>query len=87
MKITIMAKNGYRVRRVTHALWVVLDGKIPVLYCQRVSMEEYREMLKCTSGDGYKICDCFETVEGEKYIYFTDNDFDIDYIVKIEEAN
>lgn len=86
MKITILAKNGYRVRPVTHELWVVLDGNMPVMYCHRVFPGEYHEMLKSTSGDRYEICDCFETVEGEKYIYFTDNDFDIDYIVKIKEA-
>jgi len=87
MKITIKAKNGYRVRRVSMTQWAVLDGEKLVMFCERVSMDEYREMMKCTGGDGFKFCDCFETVKGNKFVYFRDNEFDIDYIVKIEEEN
>lgn len=85
MKITIKAKNGYIVRKVSREQYAVLDGDKLVMYCARVSMSEYHEMLKCTDGDGYEFCECFETVKGNKFIYFRDNEFDIDYIAKIEE--
>ena len=83
MKITIKAKNGYRVGRCSQTQWAVLDGEKLVMFCKLVSMNEYREMMKSTDGDGYEICECFETVKGNKYIYFRDNECDIDYIVKI----
>ena len=87
MKVTIKAKDGYRVRKCSQSQWAVLDGEKLTMICNRVSMDAYQEVMKSTSGDGFEFCECFETVKGNKFIYFRDNDFDVDYIVKFEGAN
>ena len=86
MKSTGMVKNGCIVCKLSKLhwanRWLVMDGHSIVLECERVTMDEFLDMLNSAYGD-YRFCECFETATGETFMRFNDIDFDGEYIVKI----
>ena len=87
MKSVINVNNGRIVCKLSTLhwanQWVVMDGHTSILECERVSMGEYRDMMKSIYG-GFEVCECFETATGETFMHFKDIDFDGHYIVKLE---
>ena len=85
MKDTIIAKNGYRVKKVRNIVtgeiaYRIDDGEQPLFVAQKKSREEYE--INKSGNEAFVICEVFTTVKGNQFIYWRDNELDEDYITK-----
>lgn len=86
MKTTIRAKNGYTVKKIVNRETeeikrILRDGDDIIMIADIASIEQYNDDSK--NNEGFAFCECFETVKGNKFIYYRDNELDIDYLVKL----
>ena len=86
MKTTIRAKNGYTVKKIVNRETkeikrILRDGDDIIMIADVASIEQYNDDSK--NNEGFVFCECFETVKGNKFIYYRDNELDIDYLVKL----
>ena len=85
MKDTIIAKNGYRVKKVRNIVtgeiaYRIDDGEQPLFVAQKKSREEYESNK--SENEEFMVCEVFTTVKGNQFIYWRDNELDEDYITK-----
>ena len=86
MKTTIRAKNGYTVKKILNPKTkevkrILRDGDDIIMIADIASFEQYKDDIE--NSEGFAFCECFETVKGNKFIYYRDNELDIDYLVKL----
>ena len=86
MKTTIRAKNGYTVKKILNPKTreikrILSDGDDIIMIADIASFEQYKDDIE--NSEGFAFCECFETVKGNKFIYYRDNELDIDYLVKL----
>lgn len=82
MKVTIKAKVGYRVRynkEKTKAL--VFDGESAIMGAEVLSYNCFLQEMQY--NEQAVLCEVFETVKGNKFVYFRDEEIDADYIAEI----
>ena len=91
MRNTITSKNGgykcrklYRNEEHTEFLYMVLDGETPIMYAEPVSREFYLEEKE--GNECFNFCEVFTTVKGNQFIYFRDEEIDVDYIVNVNKG-
>lgn len=70
MKTTIKAREGYRVRTNAFNTTFVYDGDNLIMCAQRKTIEEYEDNK--VNNEMFKFCECFETVNKNKFIYWVD---------------
>lgn len=89
MRNTITSKNGgFTVKHRTHKITgekftFVLDGDKPLFQAELVDMKFYKEEEE--GNECFMFCEVFTTVKGNQFIYFRDNEIDVDYIVKVNK--
>ena len=86
MKTTIRAKNGYTIKKILNretgeVKRILRDGDDIIMIADIASIEQYKDDI--AKNEGFTFCECFETVKGNKFIYYRDNELDIDYLVKL----
>ena len=86
MKTTIKPKNGYTVKKIVNRETgeikrILRDGNDIIMIADIASIEQYQDDIK--NNEGFVFCECFETVKGNKFIYYLDTELDIDYLVKL----
>ena len=84
MKITITAKDGYRVKYITtdKKFAIVLDGTQVLFKAEVRSYEDYKDEVLNNGNDMARFCECFITEKGNKFIYWRDEESDEDFISK-----
>ena len=89
-KVTINAKNGYRVRKyfvdkegrkVDERMRFLYDGDNLVMEAYTMSYEDFLDNMEDNEEFGY--LEVFETIHGNKYIYARDEEADEDYLIKV----
>lgn len=86
MRNTIKAKNGYRVVKVRNIItgkegWRIDDGSEPLFVAQKRTYEDYQDEKR--QNECFKQCEVFTTVKGNQFIYWRDEEIDVDYITKV----
>ena len=86
MRSTIMAKIGYRVKRVVNVITgelalMVYDGNQPIMVAHAATVEEYTDNRE--NNEAFCLCEIFKTVKGNVFAYWRDEELDEDYITKI----
>ena len=86
MKTTIRAKNGYTVKKILNretgeVKRILRDSDNSIMIADIASIEQYNDDI--ANNEGFSFCECFETVKGNKFIYYRDNEIDVDYLVKL----
>lgn len=87
MKNTINAKYGYHIHKHmtdTDADYLVLyDGRSPLFVAQRCSYADCCEELEC--NELAHVCEVFVTRQGNQFIYWRDEEIDVDYLTKVPQ--
>lgn len=88
MRNTIEAKHGgyhcrklYRNEEHTDFIYMVMDGEQPVMYANPVDWKFY--ISEKEGNECFNLCEVFTTIKGNQFIYFRDEEIDVDYIVKV----
>lgn len=88
MKNTIEAKQGYvikgaKLKDSNIPVNIVKDGEQIIMICDKASFEKYID--ECVNGNNEcaELCEIFTTVKGNQFIYWRDNELDIDYLTKV----
>lgn len=94
-KISIHAKVGYRVRK-SHKLdefgylmgydepVALMDGDEVIMLAGLRSYEDYYYELVRSENEAAVLCEVFETVKGNVFAYWRDEEVDLDYLTKLE---
>lgn len=90
MKDTIKAKDGYHVRKVRSIItgaegYLIDDGDNPLFLAQKRSYNEYQDEMR--DNECFSQCEVFTTVKGNQFIYWRDEEIDVDYITKVPTEN
>lgn len=85
MKTTINARYGYRVRTMKNTeteqrLVAVYDGTELIMIATPADMDEYN--YNKNYNECFEKCEVFATTKGNTFIYWRDNELDIDYVTK-----
>lgn len=87
MKDTIKSTNGgYRVVKVKNIItnetaYRIDDGKQPLFVAEKRSFEDYEDEHE--ENEMFVFCEVFTTQKGNQYIYWRDEEIDVDYITEI----
>lgn len=85
MKNTIEAGEVYRVKKGTNTktnekVYCVYDGEFPVMVCKRRKFAEFLDEL--AQNECAKIYEVFTTEKGNQFIYWRDDEADVDYLTQ-----
>lgn len=80
--------GGFSVKRRTRkstgeTVTIVFDGDTPLFLAELVDWEFYLEEKE--GNECFSFCEVFTTLKGNQFIYFRDEEIDVDYIVKVNK--
>lgn len=97
MKTTIVAKEGYWIARPKDAQRAieefglkdpvfVMDGDNMIMLASNVPYKDYEEEVLNGGNECARFCECFVTRKGNTFVYWRDEEQDIDYITKLASS-
>lgn len=64
---------------------VLFDGEILIMYAYKATREQYEDEAK--NNEAFHKCEVFTSRKGKQYIYWRDEEADIDYLTPLERAS
>lgn len=95
-KITIRAEVGYRVRKSNKLKEfgylmgydepvALMDGDKVIMLAGLRSYEDYYYEVVRSENEEAVLCEVFETVNGNVFVYWRDEEAELDYLTKLEK--